>query len=209
MIVKVCGMREKGNILELLELSKPDYMGLIFYPPSSRYVPSAGLDPIFYKELDVAKVGVFVNEGLDKLIDTVNVYGLDAVQLHGDEDTVYLEALRRHIGSKIFKVFRIGEGWTWDRMTPFIGKADLMIFDTETKLYGGSGHTFDWSLLSHYSFEQPFLLGGGISKEHALQIKQLALDVPAMVGVDINSKFELVPGLKDIRKISTFIQSLR
>ncbi|EON78185.1 Phosphoribosylanthranilate isomerase [Lunatimonas lonarensis] len=209
MIVKVCGMRDPENIRDLLAMAKPDLMGLIFYPRSSRYVMNGTADPEFYRELDVTKVGVFVQEPLDQLLDKVARYGLGYAQLHGDEDSAYVAALRASSPVKIIKVFRIASDWDWAEVDPFLHESDWFLFDTATPQFGGSGKTFSWDLLRRYPYQVPFLLSGGIGEAHAVEIRQLMKEVPSMLGVDINSKFELAPARKDVSKIQTFIQELR
>ena len=209
MIIKVCGMRDPDNIRQLIAAPKPDLIGLIFYPKSSRYVVDLGEDRGFYHSLDIPKVGVFVNAQIDWVVDMVREFGLEFVQLHGDEDLEYIAALREAVPVKIIKVFRIGADWKWERVKPFVGKVDWFLFDTETPQYGGSGHTFSWDMLRRYPFDQPFLLSGGIAENHTDEIKELIGAVPAMRGVDINSRFELSPAVKDIPKVKTFMQKLR
>lgn len=166
------------------------------------------VDPCFYKELPIHKVGVFVNESPDHMLELVEQFGLDYVQLHGDEDPRYLESIRLLGSVQIIKVFRIGTDWDWSLVVPFVGLADWFLFDTATPQFGGSGQVFSWDILLDYPFDRPFLLSGGINDIHAHQILELMRQVPAMKGVDINSKFELAPAFKDIPKIQAFIKEL-
>ncbi|MCC5938869.1 MAG: phosphoribosylanthranilate isomerase [Lunatimonas sp.] len=209
MIIKVCGMRDPENIRQLIEAPKPDLMGLIFYPKSSRYVAELAEDRGFYRSLDIPKVGVFVNAHIGELVDAVREYGLEYVQLHGDEDLTYIASLRVVLPVKIIKVFRIDTTWEWKYAEPFVNQVDWFLFDTQTPQYGGSGHAFSWDILRSYPFDQPFLLSGGITESHSEEIKALMGAIPAMHGVDINSRFELSPGVKDIAMVKTFMQKLR
>ncbi|WP_209328768.1 phosphoribosylanthranilate isomerase [Lunatimonas salinarum] len=209
MIIKVCGMRDPENILQLVAFAKPDLMGLIFYAKSSRNVGASSEGAMFYRSLDIPKVGVFVNAEIAQVVDSVREYGLEYVQLHGDEDMDYISSLRTFLPVKIIKVFRIGPNWKWGSVEPFTDKVDWFLFDTDTPQYGGSGHSFSWDILYSYPFDQPFLLSGGITEDHSGKIIELMEAIPAMRGIDINSKFELSPAVKDIAKVKTFMQKLR
>lgn len=209
MIIKVCGMRDQKNILQLLEHPAPDLMGLIFYPPSSRFVGRIDPQPSFYKALEIPKVGVFVDAKPEEIVGLADAYGLDYIQLHGNESPAYILALKEMLSVKYIKVFRVGEEWEWDLAEPFVGLVDIFLFDTQTPMYGGSGKTFGWDTLLDYPFAQPFLLSGGVEDEHHHEILALMEKIPAMKGIDINSKFELEPALKDIDKVKAFINHLR
>jgi phosphoribosylanthranilate isomerase len=193
--LKVCGMREVENIREL-EGVKPDFMGMIFYDQSPRDV--SGI--IFDNRLGAGmkKVGVFVNAKIEEVLEKVESYGLDYVQLHGDE-TVSLAADLNRLGIGVIKVFRIDQVLPIDEMEPFIHVVDYFLFDTQTKLYGGSGKKFNWNLLQEYSLKVPYFLSGGIGPEDLEQIKSLKL--PGLFAIDINSQVEVSPGRKDIEKI--------
>lgn len=200
---KVCGMRETENIGDLVRL-QPDYIGFIFYPKSKRYAEE--LDPAIVHKIpsDIKKVGVFVNESYEKITSIVAKYNLDYVQLHGDESPAFCEALKT-AGINVIKVFRIADHLP-DTLSSYVDVADLFLFDTDTKNYGGSGQHFDWSLLEDYPLHIPYLLSGGIEKDDVEQIKQLGHK--QLIGIDVNSKFEMRPGYKDLQKLKRLKEEL-
>lgn len=202
MRLKVCGMREPDNVKELLLEVQPDWMGLIFYPPSSRYV-SQEFAP-FLKNLPIKKVGVFVNSGLSNIMEKIQDFGLSTLQLHGDESVEEVRILKEKTAKEIFKVYSVQEKIHWPKLEPYLPYVDYFLFDTFTDAYGGSGKKFEWELLMDYPYETPFLLSGGISLEHVEAIRNIQDKVPQMLGVDINSKFEIAPGMKDINMIKKF-----
>ena len=203
MIIKVCGMRDAANIREL-ELLDIDWMGFIFYPGSPRYV-GRSLDYIPSK---VKKIGVFVDQDLQIVREKAKQNKLDAIQLHGSEPPRYCIDLHEE-GYKVIKSFGIDE----DGLIPlaqldaYEGKCDYFLFDRKTTLHGGSGRKFDWSRLSDYQGDTPFLLSGGISPEDVEEIKSFVH--PRFAGIDINSRFEIEPALKDIERIKKFIKEFR
>lgn len=201
--LKVCGMKDAENIQHLIDL-RPDFMGFIFYKKSPRYVSELDADVFSRVPISIKKVGVFVNEDLDAVLEIYEKYGLDYIQLHGDEDLAYSKKLKAK-GVKIIKVFRILDSLPYS-MAKFCDFSDYFLFDTASKSYGGSGRHFDWSILRNYSFEVPYLLSGGISLEDVEQIKEM--NPSGLEGVDVNSRFEIEPGLKDIemvRKLKTLL----
>ncbi|MFK7951259.1 MAG: phosphoribosylanthranilate isomerase [Ekhidna sp.] len=201
--LKVCGMGQPENVAGLVDLC-PDFIGFIFYKKSSRYMKD--LDENLLKEIPatIKKVGVFVNEELSVVLELVEKFGLDYVQLHGDEDLDYCYELKSK-GVQIIKVFRL-----MDEIPVSIGEysevADYFLFDTQTPNYGGSGKHFDWSILNGYNLETPFLLSGGIKLEDIEDIRKI--DSKALVGIDVNSKFEIEPGLKDLKMIGELRKQL-
>ena len=199
--LKVCGMKAAENIQQLIDL-RPDFMGFIFYKKSPRYVGELGADVFSRVPISIKKVGVFVNEEIDTVLELYEKYGLDYVQLHGDEDLEYSMRLKTQ-RVKIIKVFRILDSLPYS-IAKFSEYSDYFLFDTATKSYGGSGRHFDWSILKNYSSEVPFLLSGGISTDDVGQIKEM--NPNGLAGIDVNSRFEVEPGLKDIemvRKLKT------
>lgn len=209
MIVKVCGMREEENVKKLILDAAPDLVGLIFYPPSARYVERESVQPAFYKALTQAKVGVFVNESKEEILRKTQAYGLSHIQLHGDESPELITELKEHTSAHIIKVFRIGSTWDWKQANSFVDVADWFLFDTQTAEYGGSGKTFDWGILETYPYDIPFLLSGGVDETQIEAINSLIKRIPYCVGVDINSRFEISPGLKDVARVKTFIDKVR
>lgn len=205
MLVKVCGLKDKSNIEQLLSKESPDLMGIIFYERSQRYI---GMNPLSIRT-DIPKVGVFVNASIQEIIDRQEAFGLEWVQLHGDEDIAFIASLKDKLDVKIIKVFRITDKIDLDEMRPFEHLVDYFLFDTQTTKYGGSGKQFDWKVLEKYDLDTPFILSGGIDLEHAEEILSIYRKSPKMAGVDINSKFEIEPGIKDPDKVARFINTIR
>lgn len=203
MLIKVCGMREPENIRDVAAL-QPDMMGFIFYPSSARY--AGNLAPSETTCPGIRKVGVFVNEQRERSLQLALRYRLDAVQLHGEETPEACRFLRNR-GLQVIKALGIESPSDFLRTSAYEAVCDLFVFDTKTTSYGGSGRCFDWSLLEEYKGTVPFLLSGGLALEHAAQLKRITH--PRFVGVDVNSRFELAPGLKDCETLSRFLQILR
>lgn len=199
-------MRDSENIEQLLAL-KPDYMGFIFYGKSPRDAEEV-LDQEVLKNFpeQTKKVGVFVNADLSLLKEKVSTFGLDYVQLHGDESVEYVAELFA-VGIKVIKVFSVGDEFDFkglDLYNPFV---DFFLFDTKGKARGGNGEVFNWEILKDYNQKVPFLLSGGIDLDNMEGLKELqGMNIHA---IDVNSKFELSPGLKDIEKVKKLTSSLR
>ncbi|MGY6559216.1 MAG: phosphoribosylanthranilate isomerase [Nitritalea sp.] len=206
--IKVCGMREPANIKVLLERIRPAYMGLILYPPSPRYLRDELTD--YYARLTLPKVGVFVNEPNEVVERKVHALALQAVQLHGKESAQQVEALRQNLPKdvEIWKVASVGNAVDWQQLAAYVPFCSHLLFDTQVKGYGGSGKQFNWELLYDYPFDLPFIVSGGITENSAAKLLDLAEGLPQLVGVDINSKFELVPGLKNIAALERFSKAL-
>ncbi|WP_298368058.1 phosphoribosylanthranilate isomerase [uncultured Lutibacter sp.] len=204
MKIKVCGMRDAENISELIKL-EPDYIGFIFYSKSKRFVTNFPKIEIPSK---IKKVGVFVNESIDEVIEIAEENKLEAIQLHGKESPEYVEELRvlliREV--EIFKAFSLDENFDFTKTEAYQKVCDYLLFDTKGKDYGGNGVKFNWQVLDNYNGETPFLLSGGISKVDAEEIKKISHS--AFAGVDINSGFEIKPALKNIANIKEFKQNL-
>ena len=202
--LKICGMKEPANILEVAGL-QPDYLGFIFYKQSKRYVE--GLTPAFVKDLpaDIKRVGVFVNEELLKVAELAGLYGLNAVQLHGAESAVYcveLQSILAEDGIEIIKAFGIDEDFNFAVLETYENTVDYFLFDTQTPQHGGSGKAFDWKLLDGYKLDKPYFLSGGIGPDSLDQLQKI--DDPRLFAIDVNSKFETAPGLKDVNKLIDF-----
>lgn len=196
MKIKVCGMRDSQNLEELIAL-QPDYIGLIFYAKSPRYVVDL-VNKEFINQIskDIQKVGVFVNESTEQITTYVKEYNLNALQLHGKETPAQCEELQG-LGLPIIKAFSVGEDFDFSQLEVYKASCDYFLFDTKGKGYGGNGVTFDWTLLQNYDNEKPFFLSGGLDAQNISQVKELSsLNVYA---VDVNSKFEIKPALKDIK----------
>jgi phosphoribosylanthranilate isomerase len=206
MRLKVCGMRNSDNIKELLELG-PDYMGFIFYEKSSRFVGEE-LDEELLKSFPhtVKKVGVFVNATQAYILDKVKKYALDYVQLHGEEMPDFCRNLKFK-GVNIIKAFSVDNQFNFGKLLNFKPYCDYFLFDTKGDLKGGNGITFDWSVLRRYDNDKPFFLAGGIDLDNAAQARELAgLKIHSL---DVNSKFEISPALKDIEKLSELIKIVK
>ena len=204
MKIKVCGMKVPENIEALVELA-PDYMGFICYAKSPRYV--AGLDADVLQKIpsSIIKTGVFVNEGAETIRTLIAEYSLNAMQLHGNETADFCGMLRSKV--TVFKAFGIDEQFDFDQLNAYADNVDYFLFDTKTDTHGGSGKTFDWGVLNRYKLEVPFFLSGGLSLDNLQSVKQIKH--PAFYGVDLNSRFETEPGLKDITKLREAFKILR
>ena len=198
MMVKVCGMRDAENIREVEALGI-DLMGFIFWPKSSRYVSERPA----YLPTNCKRVGVFVDEDIETVKRITEDYALDFIQLHGHESRAYCAQLK---GLKLIKAFNIATTEEFKQTEPYTGIVDYFLFDTKGKSVGGNGEKFDWSVLSAYDGETPFLLSGGIGPDDAGRVKTFRH--PKCLGIDLNSRFEQAPGLKDIYKLKDFIKEL-
>ena len=197
--VKVCGMREAENIRKVEALGI-DMMGFIFYPKSSRYVSARPA----YLPQKCKRVGVFVDEDIENIKKIADDYALDFIQLHGHESPEqisHLSLLTSHLS--IIKAFNIATKEDLDATTPYAGLVDYFLFDTKGPSVGGNGEKFDWSVLEAYNGDTPFLLSGGIGPDDAERI--LDYHHPKCIGIDLNSRFEIEPGIKDITKLKTFL----
>lgn len=205
MKLKVCGLTNFPQIQELAS-SKVDFLGFIFYEKSPRYVlNSLNLEEIKAIQHE-GKVGVFVNESLENIIQISEKANLDFIQLHGDEDENFISALRKKLlpQVQIIKVIRIGQP-SADELQKIIDNqpsaVNYLLFDTDSKSFGGTGNSFEWNILNDLKIEKPFFLSGGISLENIHQVSKINTQPFAL---DINSKFETEPGTKDLLKIKKF-----
>jgi len=204
MKIKVCGMRNINNILALHEAGIR-MMGFIFYNKSKRFIDEDQRKEIFNAiPTDVKKVGVFVNEELEYVLNTIVEYGLHYVQLHGEEDSIYCEKVMDH--AKVMKAFSVDAGFDFTATLTY-QNCDLLLFDAKGKERGGNGIQYDWNILKNYTYSTPFLLSGGIGPDDVDKI--LAFSHSKFVGIDINSGFEIEPGLKNIDKIKSFTSFLK
>lgn len=198
--LKVCGMKYQQNVEQVLPLA-PDYLGFIFYPKSSRYV-GTGPERDFIKHIpkNFKKVGVFVDAPTDEIVDICSRYNIDIVQLHGNESIKQCEELKNKC-FKIIKAFSICPKFDFDELREYQHVVDFYLFDTKGEKQGGNGYAFDWTVLNHYDNHKPFFLSGGISLQNIGHIKDLMhLNIYA---IDVNSRFELEPGLKDVKQLQT------
>ena len=199
MKLKVCGMQETENIAALASL-QPDYMGFIFWEPSKRYCTTVPTDIPKH----IKKVGVFVDETTKQIKEKVKLFGLDAVQLHGDESPRQCAALLNLC--EVIKAFRIGPDFDFKTLTPYQDHCTYFLFDTQGPLPGGNGTAFDWKLLAGYTLDTPFFLSGGIGLGHVEAIAEIRKCNLPIHALDINSQFESKPGVKKIEKIEKFKQ---
>jgi phosphoribosylanthranilate isomerase len=208
MKLKICGMRDAVNIQNVLTLA-PDWMGFIFYPDSKRYFPIAEAKRLADWSANTKKVGVFVNQSITTIAQIAAEAELDLIQLHGDETPEFCKKIHEITQKPIIKAFGIGAEFDFEQLSRYESVCDFFLFDTKAVGYGGSGKAFDWDLLKKYTSAKPFLLSGGISLENLSDLiaflKNTSLPVYAL---DINSRFELAPGLKDVSSISAFMQQL-
>ena len=198
MIIKTCGMRDADNIRAVSELGI-DWMGFIFWAPSSRYVSEK---PTFLPTRQ-KRVGVFVDARIEEVKSKADEYALDLIQLHGKESPAFCERLKANSRQQLIKAFNIATQEDLQQTSPYEGLVDYFLFDTKAKMVGGNGTQFDWSVLSAYQGNTPFLLSGGIGPDDAEKVRNF--HHPQLAGIDLNSRFELSPALKDIEKLKQFI----
>ena len=220
-------MREPENIRKVSELDI-DLMGFIFYPKSPRYVNMTTTSEAFSfdshknildendektsatdKRRSPKKVGVFVDESPKNIAEHVRNYGLDYIQLHGKESSDDIESIKSLLTPeiKIIKAISIHNVDDVKRWKDYFGKVDFFLFDTQCKTYGGSGAQFDWSVLEAYDGDIPFFLSGGIGPDDAERV--LSFKHPMMIGIDLNSRFEISPALKDVDLLRPFIRKIK
>ena len=210
MKLKVCGLTKMDQIQELISLNT-DFLGFIFYEKSPRFVLNH-LSLVEISEINhQGKVGVFVNETVEKISEISEKAKLSFIQLHGDEDEKFILQLRQILGNniKIIKVIRIGNQ-SFDELQKTINQqpssVNYLLFDTDSKTFGGTGKTFDWQILNEIEISKPYFLSGGISLEN---IHQLSTINHQPLALDINSKFEIEPGSKNLKKIKIFKSLLK
>lgn len=198
-------MREPENIGQLAALGI-DYIGFIFYPPSKRYVESIDQHTLNDLPQDLKRTGVFVNAGKEEILQRIFQFGLNALQLHGSESPELCTELKQ-TELEIIKAFGVDEDFDFGLLKAYEGKVDYFLFDTKTKQHGGSGLTFDWRLLDNYKLETPYFLSGGLDENNIFEA--LELNDHRFYGLDLNSRFEISPALKDIEKLKTAINKLK
>ena len=203
MKIKICGLKFESNILGLSKL-EPDYMGFIFWEKSKRLVIDSTPN---LSQTKIKKTGVFVNANFEKIKDKIRVHKLEAIQLHGLESPKFCEKIK-NLGVEIIKAFSIDENFNFNILEKYELCSDYFLFDTKGKSPGGNGISFDWEILRNYKYEKKFFLSGGIGIESISAIKKIKnLSLPLFC-VDINSRFELNPGEKNIELIKSFKNSL-
>ena len=235
MIIKVCGMRDAENIREVAQLGV-DALGVIFYPKSPRCVRDlTGMGQTLKRtdaDMHIPRVGVFVNDTLENIVIQIIRYDLDVIQLHGDEKPEMAEDIKQALAEaldllcsevqkkqglankpqlektvQVCKAISVSSAEDIQKYKEYVGAVDFFLFDTKCESKGGSGQQFDWSVLDAYDGDVPFLLSGGIGPDDAERVK--AFKHPLCFGIDINSKFEIEPGLKDVEKIKNFLEIVK
>jgi len=217
MIIKTCGLKTPDNIKPITQL-EIDWMGFIFYPKSQRFMGKNQALKEFLRsdegqQIPQKRVGVFVNATHDQLFRTVEEYQLDYVQLHGAEGPMYCEALQSHWAmtgirsAQLIRAFRVSEAFDFGITLDYEPYCSHFVFDTKGQLPGGNGHQFNWGILERYKGKTPFLLSGGIGPDDVEAIQKL--NHPAMAGIDVNSKFETAPALKNVELLTKFVREFR
>lgn len=199
-------MKDPENIRQVAAL-QPDYMGLIFWPHSPRFFD--GKLPALPDTLK--KTGVFVNATLETAVSLTEQYQLQALQLHGQESPELCRQLKTHPLTKhteLIKVFSVNETFNFEAIAPYETVCDYFLFDTKGKLPGGNGTVFNWEVLQDYPSKKPFFLSGGIGPEAIAHIKDILKTTLPVYAIDVNSKFEVHPGIKDITQLERFITAL-
>ena len=199
--LKVCGMKDQLNINELVKLN-PDFIGFIFHEKSPRNI-SEYLE--VYLPSSIEKVGVFVNETEGFILDRIEQFEFKYIQLHGNESPHFCKKIQL-LNRKVIKAFNIHKDFDFSSINEYEPYCEYFLFDAFGKNAGGNGITFNWKLLDNYKGETPFFLGGGIDLELTKSIKKIKH--PMFKGIDINSKFEVTPGIKNIEKIKEFKDEL-
>ena len=196
MRIKVCGLKQPENIKAVAAL-KPDYMGFICYGPSPRYIDTLSSGALQAIPGNIHKTGVFVNETAEIISALIDQYGFDTIQLHGDESPEFAAAFKGR--ATVIKAFGVDNDFDFSKLTAYAGHVDYFMFDTKTSIYGGSGKAFNWDILNKYTLNTPFFLSGGISPDNIEEVKNITH--PQFYAVDLNSRFEDEPGLKNIQKL--------
>lgn len=205
MKIKVCGITNVEQLKALQELGI-DYAGMIFYEKSKRYIGEQVNSQLsMVNQLTIDRVGVFVNAEMEVVLKAIKDFSLKAVQLHGDETDEYCLDLMDKV--EVIKVFRIADQQDLDSLVvPFQEVCHYYLFDTDTAAYGGSGRQFDWQVLEKAAINKPFFLSGGIGLEDVERVKNF--QHPYFYAVDVNSRFEIEPGVKDMNQIARFVKEL-
>ncbi|RDK83276.1 phosphoribosylanthranilate isomerase [Marinirhabdus gelatinilytica] len=211
--IKICGMKYNPQAVAALQ---PDYLGFIFYGGSKRnFTEEVPMLPTTVK-----KIGVFVDAPLDFVAEKVEKFQLDGVQLHGEESPGYCRSINEHLNTfslgkglggdvSIWKVFSIKETFNFDQLIPYEPYVDAFLFDTKGAEKGGNGYTFNWNVLEEYPSQKPFVLSGGIGLEEISAIQDILKTNLPILAIDINSKFEIEPGLKKIDDLHILISELK
>lgn len=204
--IKVCGLTDLHNT-ELISALRPDLLGFIFYSGSPRAVFAS--NDVFFSDIPIARVGVFVNERVEEILVITCMCKLRFIQLHGDESPEYCEHLKDCLaGIQIIKAFNIHQDFDFSQLKAYEEFCDCFLFDSNTKQRGGSGKSFDWKLLNKYEGETPFLLSGGLGVHNIDEALEQVVN-ENFWGIDINSQVEKIVGIKDIEQVKIIIKKVR
>ena len=204
MKIKVCGLKYPDNI-EAVAALKPDYMGFICYKLSPRFIDDLSADVLNSLSLSISKTAVFVNETQERIDSLITQYGFNAIQLHGNESPEFCRAFKNRV--TVLKAFGIDDDFDFERLAAYKDSVDYFLFDTKTVAHGGSGKVFNWDVISKYDMDIPFFLSGGLDIDNLEKINEIKH--PAFYGVDLNSRFETMPGMKDINRLEKAFKLLR
>ena len=201
--IKICGLKHKSNLFDVVEAGV-DYVGMIFYEKSPRHVvDSLNPEEIWFLPDEVEKIGVFVNASFDEIKKYSRLYQLNLIQLHGNESPEFCKQVQ-DLGYRVIKVFGVDNEFDFNVLNAYKEVVDFFLFDTKSPIHGGTGITFDWNILSNYNLDIPIFVGGGVSLENLKEL--LDFNFPFLHSVDMNSKLELEPGLKDIAKVQKAVE---
>jgi phosphoribosylanthranilate isomerase len=208
MELKVCGITQSEQLLALQEIGV-DYAGLIFYGGSPRFIGAHNLEAsiLNQKEINIKRIGVFVNAKEDEILKAVDDWKLEMVQLHGEESPVFCEKISNHV--KTIKAFRVKEEESLAyKVAPYENAVEYYLFDAMGKQYGGTGNKFDWKVIAEANIQKPFFLSGGLGPDDVADIQAFSQSNSNCFAIDVNSRFEVKPGVKNIEIVRTFAESL-
>lgn len=206
MKIKVCGMNEVQNILEVAKLA-PDYMGFIFYEKSPRFINKEANIQVLQNFPSIQKVAVFVNASLSYIEEKVTKHHFSHLQLHGNESVDFCKKIKNSTGKKIIKAFGVFQNFDFSITIPYQNEVDYILFDTKTSRYGGSGDFFAWDLLKNYNNKLPIFLSGGLTFENIQ--KAAKIDFVNIHALDLNSRFEKSPALKNVELLKLGFSKIR
>jgi phosphoribosylanthranilate isomerase len=208
MELKVCGITQLEQLLALQEIGV-DYAGLIFYGGSPRFIGAHNLEAsiLNQKEINIKRIGVFVNAKEDEILKAVDDWKLEMVQLHGEESPVFCEKISNHV--KTIKAFRVKEEESLAyKVAPYENAVEYYLFDAMGKQYGGTGNKFDWKVIAEANIEKPYFLSGGLGPDDVADIQVFSQANSNCFAIDVNSRFEVKPGVKNIEIVKTFAERL-
>lgn len=208
MQLKVCGITQLEQLLALQEIGV-DYAGLIFYEGSPRFIGAHNFDASILKQNDIRikRIGVFVNAKEDEILKAVDEWKLEMVQLHGEESPVFCEKISNHV--KTIKAFRVKEEESLAyKVAPYENAVEYYLFDAMGKQYGGTGNKFDWKVITEANIQKPFFLSGGLGPDDAADIQAFSQSNSNCFAIDVNSRFEVKPGIKNLEIVKNFAERL-